>query len=73
MGDSASLSQASKWFRANTNEKTNYVHWCPSTVEQGRQLFGLCSFVASKCEERIFFFFYFVSIAVFGHNRGLFW
>lgn len=32
------------------------ISWCPSTVEQGKKGFEVCSFVGSKSEQRIFFF-----------------
>lgn len=57
MGDSASrhpLARPTKGSGGSTKEKTNEVYWFPSTVEQGRQSSGLCSFVKSKSEERIF-------------------
>lgn len=46
------------------------ISWCPSTVEQGKKGFEVCSFVGSKSEQRIFFFLP-VTVACLWPQEGL--
>lgn len=43
------------------------ISWCPSTVEQGKKGFEVCSFVGSKSEQWIFF----LTVACLWPQEGL--